>query len=142
MRTLAIQDGDLVLGTEGFTTVGGYTKLVQEMSAALREPLGVDRFHPTWGSLLPEFIGHGIGVLAEVAIRSEIYRVLQNYISMLAENVKRDTTSSSQARYGADEIIKDIQAVEIRQELDRFHIRVSIVTLANASVTLVQTVRP
>jgi phage baseplate assembly protein W len=142
MRTLVIQDGDIVLGSEGFSTIGGYSKLTQDLGAALREPLGVDRFHPTWGSLLPSFIGHAIvGPQVAVAIRSEVYRVIQNYLMVIAEGIKRDSLRSNQTRYEAGEVIKDITSIDVRQEQDRFHVRINIQTLSNQNVTLVQTVR-
>lgn len=142
MKSLAIQNGDLVLGPDGFATVSGASKVRQDLGIALREPVGSDRFHPQWGSLLPRYIGNPIGDTTIMVVRSETYRVIQNYVYIQAAAVRDDVSRSRKARYGASEIIKDIQKVDVRQDHSRLMVKVHLVTLGNDDVTLVQDVRP
>lgn len=142
MKSLAIQNGDLVLGPEGFATVSGAAKVRQDLGIALREPVGNDRFHPRWGSLLPSYIGNPIGDSTIMVVRSETYRVIQNYVYIQAASVKDDVARSRQARYGASEIIKDIKKVDVRQDHSRLLVKVFLVTLGNDDVTIIQSVRP
>jgi phage baseplate assembly protein W len=56
---------------------------------ALAEPYGDDRFHPQWGSVLPNYVGTPIGADTEMLVRSEVARVIQAYIGVQAEPALR-----------------------------------------------------
>lgn len=140
MKQLAIQDGDLVPGPGGFLTVRGPAKVRQDLGCALREPIGNDRFHPGWGSLLPEYIGRPIDQSTAAMIEAEIYRVVRNYMLTRLAQMQDDQVEGRKVNFDASEIVQNIEGVRIRQSQDRFYVRVTVSTLAREAVTLVTTV--
>ena len=73
MKSFALQNGDLVLGQGGLLTVTGPSKVRQDLSIAMREPVGCDRFHPNWGSVLPNYIGEPITTQIESLAGSQLH---------------------------------------------------------------------
>lgn len=140
MRQLAIQDGDLVLGRGGFALVTGQAKVRQDLGCALREPIGTDRFHPGYGSLLPSYIGQAIDSHTSALIEAEVFRVVKNYMLTRMATIQDDFTNGRKPQYEASEIIQNIDEVRIRQNADRFYVLVRLSTLARERITIVTTV--
>lgn len=143
MQTLMIRDGDLVLGPAGFATVSGTAKVFQDLSHAVREPYGSDRFHPRWGSVLPEMIGRRFTGEMRLLIASEITRLVQNYMLTHQEVMQRDAGAGRKQRYRTGEIVsevKDIDAIPHPSWPDRIIVRATVVTLTGEQISLLSVV--
>lgn len=141
MKTFLIDNGDLVLSSGSFAEVTGQAKLTQDLGLAMREPLGVDRFHPRWGSQLHLFLGLPATPEAGQRIQAEVQRVLDNAMAIQQDNMRADASAGRPSRYGTGEVINRVKDVRTRQEYDAFHVRVSLQTLSSDEVVLVSTVR-
>lgn len=140
MKTFALHDGDFVLGPGGFLAVGGIEKVRQDLGAALREPYGSDRFHPGWGSTLVNFVGDPASVEVAMLIRSEVTRIVQNYIAVQADLMQAEAAAGRRSPFSSSEVVVSVDNVDVNQQFDRFLIRVSLRTLDGAQVTLVRSV--
>jgi len=136
MRSLQILDGDLVIGPGGFVMVDGVDKVKQDLSVAVREPLGCDRFHPGWGSVLAEYVGGLPDEMTQSAIQAEIVRLVRNYAAVQADQQQVSTLSGLPNRYTAQELVVDVDRIDVRQDFDRLHLRVSVRTATGTTVTL------
>jgi hypothetical protein len=142
MRTLALRNGDLVLGQGGYAVVEGREKLRQDLSVLMREPFGSDPLHPRWGSLLTEYIGRPISDETAMLVRGEITRLLSNYGLVQAGLVAEDRSANRRPRFTTGEIIGQVLGIDVRQQWDRYRVRVSVKTLSGEQVTLIQSVEP
>lgn len=136
MKTLALIDGDLVVGPRGYATVTGATKLRQDLGVAIREPVGCDRFHPGWGSALGDTVGDKIDAGSQMRVRTEVTRVLSNYITVQQDVRRRDAAAGRTSRFSPGEIIRKIEDVSMIQSLDSLRVRVVLQTVADTTVTL------
>lgn len=140
MKTFQIVNGDLVIGPGGFATIDGPAKVKQDLAVAVREPYGVDRFHPRWGTLLHEYVGMAVGDGTDLLIRSEINRVISNHMFSQNSVLERDSMRATRSRFSTGELIDRLDAVDVRQEYDRYHVRVRLRTLSGQPITLTRTV--
>ena len=61
--SLKLHSGDLDLsGPDGYGTVSGPAKLIQDLRNWLLEPRGTDSFHPSYGSILDGGMVRGVRV--------------------------------------------------------------------------------
>lgn len=141
MQTLMIRDGDLSLASGTFETVRGGDKLYQDLSHAVREPIGTDRFHPGWGSSLPNFIGGTASPATGTLVQNEVRRVVRNHAAVQQSKMTIDAQNRRRSRFGTGEVIKEIGSIQVRAEYDRLHVRCLLSTLSGAEVALVATVR-
>jgi phage baseplate assembly protein W len=81
MKTLLIRNGDLDLSGATYTLVRGAGKVKQDLAVAMLEPLGTDRLHPRWGSMMASYIGSNINPTNLFAITAEVRRIVANYIA-------------------------------------------------------------
>lgn len=140
MKTLAIEHGDFVIGAGGFVTVDGPSKVKQDLAVAVREPYGSDRFHPRWGTLLHEYIGLAANDEMDMRVRAEVTRVIQNYQFSQGQVLERDTMQGRRSRYSTGELVDAITAIEVRQEFDRYRVKVTLRTLGRQEINLIRTV--
>lgn len=140
MKSLLIQNGDLVLGQGGFQSVRGEHKVRQDLSFALREPLGIDRFHPDWGSVLEEQIGHAIGPLTEALIRDEVTRIIKTYMVRQQYEMQRDRLLGRGSRFQANEVVEAIKGVVIAQSMDQFHVKITLGLASGESSVIVTSI--
>jgi hypothetical protein len=141
MKALLVKNGDLVLGPGGFGIVEGTTKVQQDLSHSMREPFGNDRFHPKWGTVLPDFVGGLADQTSALLIRSEITRLVQNYLIVQQEQMTRAANAGRRPRFSTNELINEIEGIDIHQLFDRFFVRVRLLTLSEEQVVLLATVR-
>lgn len=142
MKTLALANGDLVAGPSGHKTITGAAKIRQDLALALGEPLGNDRFHPSWGSVLPSYIGQPIGATTNALIRSEVSRVLAQYVSVHDEYIVLDQQAGNRSRFGTADVVAEILGVSATQDFDTIKVQVSLRTLAGTTITVNRTVTP
>lgn len=139
MKQLALRNGDLVISGGSFAMVDGQAKVRQDLGCAMREPIGVDRFHPAWGSTLQSFVGKPIDETTEGLVRAEVQRVVNNYVLTRVAQMQERQIDGLQLQMGASEVVTDLKGVEIHQKQDRYNLRIHLGTLAGP-VTLVSTV--
>lgn len=140
MKTLQLVNGDLQIGPGGYVMIEGSDKVIQDLGVMVREAMGVDRFHPRWGSILDDFIGLPIGPETHMRVRSEIYRVIQNYIVMQTRAIEMDMNAGRKPRYRPEEIVVDVADVKIQQFYDRLNVKVTIQTSDGETHTILRTV--
>lgn len=140
MKTLALRNGDLVVGTTGHATISGSQKIRQDLALALGEPYADDRFHPEWGSLLPNYIGEQIGPELQSLVISEAARVLQAYVDGQAAEIQKDALTSSMSRYDTSDVVRQVNGVNATLGIDTISVKVSLTTQAGQSITLSRTV--
>lgn len=134
MKTLAVRDGDLVVGPKGHTILEGEAKTRQDLGLALREPWGVDRFHPDHGSLLYRYVGEPVGIETEALIRAEIFRVVKNLIANQEAILTADNAKGAKPRFTTNEVISGVEGVDVAAQYDRYYVRVRLRTLAGSQI--------
>lgn len=140
MKTFQIQGGDLVIGPGGYATVAGPRKVLQDLSILVREPYGIDRFHPQWGGILEEFVGQEVSPVSKALVRGEIERLLQNYMVMQSRQIAADMSLRRKPRFGPGEIIEEVESIKIQQAFDRLNIKVTIRTVSGETIDIIRSV--
>lgn len=136
MRTLALRNGDLMLAGDRYAMVEGVARVQQSMALCLREPYGSDRFHPSWGSVMHDWIGRLIDPTLREEVRLEIIRVVKNFIISQNNIVRRYTNEGYAPPVTAEEMIADLTDVSVRQEQDQIMIRVTLKTMGLREFTI------
>lgn len=137
MQTLALQNGDLVIdGTGSYGMVSGAPRIRQDMTLALLEDYGSDRFHPKWGSTIKNFLGNVISEDMQQLVRGEVNRVVQNYILIQQAQVLRDTTFDVAGQFDTSDVVRGVTSIEVATTLDAIFVSVNLVTLARDTVTI------
>jgi phage baseplate assembly protein W len=140
MKTLALRGGDLVVGPAGHQTITGTPKIRQDLALALGEPYGNDRFHPTWGSVLPNYVGTPLTPDLEMMVRAEVARVIAQYIAIQQDEVVADSLGGVRSRYTTDDVISQVTAITATVNADTIRVAVSLTTRSQQQVTLTRTV--
>lgn len=140
MKTLALANGDLVIGAHGHQTITGAAKIRQDLALALGEALGNDRFHRLWGSTLPAYIGQPISDSTQAEIRAEVERVINQYVSVHDEYIVLDQQAGGRSRFGTADVVSEVTAISVAQDFDTIKVAVSLRTLAGTTITVNRTV--
>jgi phage baseplate assembly protein W len=140
VKGFKIVAGDLVVGSGGYEMVEGVQKVRQDLGIIVREPYGIDRFHPDWGTVLYQWIGQPISEYTRMMIESEITRMIRNYSTLQLEAMERDVVGSRKPRFSTGEIVAEVETIETRQEADRLHMKVTVRTVSDEQVDLTKTV--
>ena len=135
MKTLRLSGGDLVLGPGGFETLTGPDRIMQDLRVALSEPLGVDRFHPGWGSKIDDFIGLPLDQVTAFDLEQEVNRVIGNYMTVQAEKAGRDALREDTQRYSTADLVSHISDVNVEYRQDQAQITITIATLSGEEIT-------
>lgn len=142
MHTLRLSEGDLVLSGATYATITGPDKVRQDLSFALREALGVDRFHPRWGSLLDSFIGEPNSHRLQFRITDEARRVVNNYQLVQQDRIEQDAREGRPSRYGAGEVIQEVASITSTQDGDTTVLRIDLRLLSGDDLTVLTQVGP
>lgn len=113
MYTLAISSGDLQISGNGYTLADGAAKTKQDLRMALGEPLGNDRFHPGYGSILRDYIGEMLSADTQFQIQQEISRVVQNYIAVQYDRIQADIAQGLPSRFSTAEIVGEVTGITV-----------------------------
>jgi phage baseplate assembly protein W len=141
VQQIALINGDLAIGTDGgLLMYSGAPRIKQDLTLALSEEYGSDRFHPTWGSVLTQYLGQVLTAETQQLVRAEVNRVLQNYVIIQQNDVIRDTTVDVQGRYDTSDVVQSIGAITVSQMLDAIYLSATLNTLARQTVTISQQV--
>jgi len=140
MKTFLLENGDLVIGEGGFIAITGPAKVRQDLAVSMKEPFGIDRFHPRWGSQLHEYIGGTVGPETHMFIEGEVNRLVQNYVYLQRDQVEKDLAEGRVPRFSTGELVRAVESIKVRQSYDSFKVRVSLRTISGSEVVLTQSV--
>ena len=137
MKTLALRDGDLALDGNGYAMVDGIDRVKQQIGLCLRELYGTDRFHPRWGSVLPQWIGRAIvDSSLPIELKSELSRVVRNFVSSQNAAIERRAIRGYRPVLSPSEIIVAINGIETEQQQDTIVAKMTLQTSGGQSFTI------
>jgi phage baseplate assembly protein W len=139
VKTLALQGGDLVVGSQGHRTITGSAKIRQDLALALAEPYGNDRFHPTWGSVLPSYVGRPITADTELLVRSEAQRVVQVYIDIQRSEIVNDNLAARRSRFTTADVVARLDNIDTQIAFDAIRVKLHLVTQSQEALTVSRT---
>ncbi len=140
MKTLALQGGDLVVGSQGHKTITGSQRIRQDLALALGEPYGNDRFHPTWGSTLPLYVGRPIDPDADMLVRSEVARVVQSYIDTQRAEVLSDGLNGRRTRFTTSDVVSRLNNITTTVLYDAVRVKISLTTQSGENLAIARAV--
>lgn len=140
MKTLALVGGDLALGEGGYRMLTGPARIRQDLALALAEPYGHDQFHPEYGSVLPNYIGEPLTAELQLLVRSEVVRVLQQYIGAQQAGVAADALSGARSRYSYQDIVQQVTSVDTKVLHDTLKVTIALRTQSGTTVKILRTV--
>lgn len=141
MHTIALAHGDLVIaGDGGYMLYNGAARIRQDLTLALTEEYGTDRFHPAWGSIVTSYLGNVITPQMQQLVQAEVNRVLQNYLILQQNEVLRGTYVDVQGRYDTSDVVRSVDNITVRAVLDAIYITATLTTLARETVTVARQV--
>jgi phage baseplate assembly protein W len=140
MKTLALVGGDLALGEGGYRLLTGAARIRQDLALALAVPYGHDPYHPTYGSVLESYVGEPLTPELELLVRSEVVRVVQEYVAAQQASIAADALSGSRARYSHQDVVKQVQSITTEIAYDVVRVRVALKTEAGETVRIARTV--
>ena len=120
----AVADGDLVQRGNSMAIVWGDGKLKQDLALWVTERYGIDRFHPTTGSILPDFIGSIITDNTKVLIQNELLRLLDNYRRTQFQSFKK-----APQNYSYTELLNSVEEIDVNLSFDTVHAKVRVTAL-------------
>lgn len=130
MHTLALAGGDLIATAAGYAVIDGAAMVRQNLACALAEPIGTDRFHPTFGSTLSQQIGSPMTDTETAGIRTEAVRVVQAMIAAQGAVIAADAAIGARSRFSAADVIAQLVGVDVTQNLDAASVVVRVQTAA------------
>jgi phage baseplate assembly protein W len=136
MKTIVVSNGDIQLSTGQLQFAVGSSKLVQDLTLWLEEPLGTGYTTPGFGSLLSGMVGQAQSQNTPSTIQNEVQRVLQLYQGQQAINLQSAQNSAQLSYWNKSEIIQSINSVNVNMQNDTALVSVNLTTLANSTVNL------
>lgn len=136
MKGLAVVNGDIYIGANGYQMVRGAQKVAQDLTFALLEPYGSNRFHPMWGSLLSSMTGMPLTQSSTQEVQSEITRVVNNYITVQSALAQKSQLVAQPSNFTNNEIIQSVQSIDVTQNQTAITAQVSVVTADGTNVTV------
>lgn len=129
--SLALSGGDLVAQGSQLAIVSGSDFLKQSMDLWIRERYGIDRFHPTFGSTLENYIGQVVDSDTRVEIIDELTRVLHNY-----QAVQLQAFKDSPQNFSASELMMSVLAINATVSYDTVSASVTVANGDQAPVSV------
>lgn len=136
MQTLALVNGDLMPAQGGYLLVTGVDRIRQDLTLALLEEYGSDRFHPKWGSVITRYIGNVITPQLETLVRAEVNRTVQNYIIIQQAEVLRDSQVDVKGRFKTSDVVRSLLSLSTTVHTDRIDVQLALETLARTTVNI------
>lgn len=137
MKSWQVSGGDLVIGQGGFQTVTGAARIIQHIRHALSEPLGIDRFHPGWGSLIDEFVGQPLNEGTAWELEQEVNRVIGNFMAVQNEKINRAAARGNSSLYTRADVLSEVSSVDVTYRQDQASILITVSTLSGDEVSTV-----
>lgn len=129
--SLAIQNGDLVQQGSDLVLVYGVEKLKQDLICWTQEAYGGDRFHPSMGSVLQEFIGSVITPRTHAQVQSEVARILDNYARVQLQGFKTNPRI-----YSMTELLASVDDIVVNMMYDTVRVNASVRTAARQDTVI------
>lgn len=137
MQTLALVNGDLAIsGAGGYATLSGVDRIRQDLTLALWEEYGTDRFHPRYGSIVKQYLGSPITPELQQLVKAEVNRVIQNYIALQQAEVIRGTQFDVTGVFDTSDVVRSLDGIDVHTALDAIYVRATLTTLARERVTI------
>jgi phage baseplate assembly protein W len=136
MKTLALKNGDLTLAQGGYQLFTGVDRIRQDLTLALLEEYGMDRFHPKWGSIIMRYIGNVISPELQLLVRAEVNRVVQNYIAIGQAEIIRDSAVDVKNRFTTSDVVRRLVDIKTSTYQDRIDVLLALETLARETVSI------
>lgn len=136
MKTLQLNHGDLVVSKRDYATISGTSKIRQDLRGALLEPMGNDRFHTGWGSLLDQAISSVVDENTRLDIESEINRIISNYAAVQSDRIDADISGAADSRYTTDEILSRIEGINVDLSMDSVKVKITLRTASGEVLVL------
>jgi hypothetical protein len=148
--SLQISQGDFTYGAKGLNLATGGTKLVQDLTCAVLEPMGDDNLHPNYGSVLEGgvnssgsiyngYIGSPNNGATAALVNAEIQRLVQAYqAAQLARN-QADLNTYGMSTLSVGEALLGVNSINITQVETAMAVDVSLNT-GSGSMSLSTTV--
>ncbi|MEV7675133.1 hypothetical protein [Streptomyces sp. NPDC088752] len=140
MKTLALANGDLALGEGGYRFLTGAARIRQDLALALAEPYGHDPYHPEYGSVLSSYIGEPLTEELEMLVRSEVVRVLQQYVASQQASIAADSLAGKRSRYSFQDVVRAVTSISTQVQYDVLKVSVSLTTESGETVRILRTV--
>jgi phage baseplate assembly protein W len=134
--SLGLVNGDLMVSSGDYLLLTGADKIRQDLTLALSEEFGSDRFHPRWGSIVKRYIGNLLTPQLALLVKAEVIRVVRNYIAIQQAEVLRDTQVDQQGRFDTSDVIRELVSVEAQIHFDVCNIYIHLRTLNRATVKI------
>jgi hypothetical protein len=140
MKTLALIGGDLALGDGGYRTLTGAARIRQDLALALVEPYGQDTYHPEFGSVLAAHIGEPLTPELELLVRSEVVRVVQQYVDSQQAQIAADALAGSRSRFSFQDVVQSVQSISTDIQYDTIKVTIALKTQSGGIVRVLRTV--
>ena len=140
MKSLALVNGDLSVGAGGNRLVTGSARIRQDLALALGEEIGNDQFHPEWGSVLVRFLGQPIDEETEFNIRSEIARVIKQYIDAQAQSILVNGLNRNRQNSNTGDIVIGVSDINTTVMYDTIKVSANLQTLSGNIISINRTV--
>lgn len=140
MKTFALVQGDLSPSGGGYLMYEGAAKINQDLTLAMKEEYGTDRFHPRWGSVLKRYIGLPMTAEVKAKTLTEVNRVLNNYITIQNARIVADNTTSSASRFSTDDVVQSIVNLSAQQVYDSLLVSVTLQTVSRQQININQVI--
>jgi hypothetical protein len=134
MRTFLLQNKDLVVGSNSYVEVTGPGKVYQDISIALQETYGANRFHPNWGSILNSMIGSALSQSTTTVISSEVTRVLKNYMLNQQNTISNYNTQGLPSPYNNSDLVVNMTPVQITSIQDSVGVSFDVSTISQSAI--------
>lgn len=134
-----------MIGTDGsYLMVTGAQRIQQDLTLALSDVYGSDRFHPSWGSILPSYLGGINNATMQTLVKAEVNRVIQNYLiitqsGIIQQSMVNVTNNNNPSQsYSTADVVRSVDSITVSATTDTIYVSVSLTTLAGQSITVGQ----
>lgn len=135
MQTLAVVDGDLVLNAGSILTISGPNKIKQDLYFALHEAYGADPYHPTWGTVLDQFIGLPQTPAVRQSAINEVSRVLDNYVAVQSDQINSYTATDNRSGFYASDVVRSVDSIDVQGMGPNIMITANLTTMAGQQLS-------
>jgi phage baseplate assembly protein W len=140
VKTLALSGGDLVIGSGGLQLISGAAKIRQDLALCLAESYGTDPYHPEWGSVLPQYIGHPISSDTQLLVQAEVNRVIQQYMAQQQSMLSTAAANGKATTLTTADVVSGVNKVDVSISYDTVRVTINLTTLAGQTLTVSRTV--
>ena len=140
MKTLKIANGDIaVLGDGNTVKLTGPDRIKQDLALWILEPLRTDVMYPGFGSKMGSLIGSPATYDSISQIRSEVVRIVDNYIAYQKRQIEIYKGSSAQDSldaWKAADVIGSVDVIRVTAVADTCRVEVQLTTVGGETVSL------